>query len=103
MGDVIEVGDVVVKVKVGEMVSLIGCGFCANCERGLTGFCLTVNPGMAGGAYGYPSMGGYQGGQAELLRVPFGEAAPAGTHVHQRRAPRAARGSGERAGLRRQR
>jgi glutathione-independent formaldehyde dehydrogenase len=75
-GEVIEVGDGVVKVKVGDMVSVpfnIGCGFCTNCERGLTGFCLTVNPGMAGGAYGYPSMGGYQGGQAEMLRVPFGD------------------------------
>lgn len=76
MGEVVEVGDAVVKVKVGDMVSLpfnIGCGFCTNCERGLTGFCLTVNPGFAGGAYGYPSMGPYQGGQAELLRVPFGD------------------------------
>lgn len=76
MGEVVEVGSAVTRVKVGDMVSVpfnIGCGFCANCERGLTGFCLTVNPGMAGGAYGYPSMGGYQGGQAELLRVPFGD------------------------------
>jgi glutathione-independent formaldehyde dehydrogenase len=75
-GEVIEVGDGVTKVKVGDMVSVpfnIGCGFCRNCERGFTGFCLTVNPGMAGGAYGYPEMGGYQGGQAELLRVPFGD------------------------------
>lgn len=51
----------------------IACGFCRNCEKGLTGLCLTVNPGMPGGAYGYPSMGGYQGGQAEFLRVPFGD------------------------------
>jgi threonine dehydrogenase-like Zn-dependent dehydrogenase len=76
MGEVIEAGSGVTKVNVGDMVSVpfnIGCGFCTNCERGLTGFCLTVNPGMAGGAYGYPSMGGYQGGQAELLRVPFAD------------------------------
>ncbi len=76
LGEVVEVGDAVTSVKVGDMVCLpfnIGCGFCRNCEKGLTGFCLTVNPGMAGGAYGYPSMGGYQGGQAEALRVPYGD------------------------------
>jgi threonine dehydrogenase-like Zn-dependent dehydrogenase len=76
LGEVIEIGDAVVKVKVGDMVCLpfnIACGFCRNCESGLTGFCLTVNPEMPGGAYGYPSMGGYQGGQAEYLRVPFGD------------------------------
>jgi glutathione-independent formaldehyde dehydrogenase len=76
MGEVVEVGDAVVRVKVGDMVSLpfnIACGFCRNCEKGLTGFCLTVNSEMPGGAYGYPHMGGYQGGQAELLRVPFGD------------------------------
>ena len=78
-GEVIEVGDAVIKVTVGDMVSLpfnIGCGFCRNCEKGLTGFCLTTNPDtpdMEGAAYGYPNMGGYQGGQAELLRVPFGD------------------------------
>src|ERR1700761_6534015 len=75
-GEVIEVGDAVIKVKVGDRVSVpfnIGCGFCRNCEQGLTGFCLSVNPLMPGGAYGYPEMGGYQGGQAEYLRVPFGD------------------------------
>ena len=51
----------------------IGCGFCANCERGLTGYCLTVNPGFAGGAYGFSGMGPYSGGQAEFLRVPYGD------------------------------
>ncbi|HET9094880.1 MAG TPA: glutathione-independent formaldehyde dehydrogenase [Solirubrobacteraceae bacterium] len=76
MGEVVEVGDAVVRVRVGDMVSVpfnIACGFCTNCERGLTAFCLTVNPGSAGGAYGYPMMGPYQGGQAEYLRVPFGD------------------------------
>jgi len=76
MGEVIAVGDAVERVKVGDFVSLpfnIGCGFCKNCERGFTGFCLTVNPGFAGGAYGYADMGPYAGGQAELLRVPFGD------------------------------
>ena len=76
MGEVVEVGAAVHEVRVGDMVSLpfnIACGFCKNCERGFTGFCLTVNPGFAGGAYGYADMGPYNGGQAELLRVPFGD------------------------------
>jgi glutathione-independent formaldehyde dehydrogenase len=76
MGEVIEVGAGVDKVKVGDMVVLpfnIACGFCRNCNDGLTGFCLTVNPGMAGGAYGYADMGPYSGGQAELLRVPYAD------------------------------
>lgn len=76
MGEVIEVGKAVDRVKVGDMVCLpfnIGCGFCENCERGLTGYCLTVNPGSAGGAYGFAGMGPYSGGQAELLRVPYGD------------------------------
>src|ERR1700733_10078133 len=76
LGEVVEVGPGVVSVKVGDRVCLpfnIGCGFCKNCERGLTGFCLTANPGMAGAAYGFAGMGPYSGGQAEYLRVPFGD------------------------------
>ncbi|MBC7499201.1 MAG: glutathione-independent formaldehyde dehydrogenase [Herminiimonas sp.] len=76
LGEVIEVGKAVDRVKVGDMVCLpfnIGCGFCENCERGFTGYCLTVNPGSAGGAYGFAGMGPYSGGQAELLRVPYGD------------------------------
>jgi threonine dehydrogenase-like Zn-dependent dehydrogenase len=76
MGEVIEVGSGVDRVKVGDMVCLpfnIGCGFCKNCEAGLTGFCLTANPGNAGAAYGYADMGPYDGGQAELLRVPWAD------------------------------
>jgi glutathione-independent formaldehyde dehydrogenase len=76
MGEVIAVGEGVVRVKVGDVVVLpfnIACGFCKNCEAGRTGFCLTVNPGSAGGAYGYADMGPYSGGQAELLRVPFAD------------------------------
>ena len=76
MGEVIEVGKAVDRVKVGDMVCLpfnIGCGFCANCERGLSGYCLIVNPGSAGGAYGFAGMGPFSGGQAELLRVPRSE------------------------------
>jgi glutathione-independent formaldehyde dehydrogenase len=76
LGEVIEVGPAVDRVKVGDRVCLpfnIGCGFCENCERGLTGFCLTANPGNAGAAYGFAGMGPYSGGQAELLRVPYGD------------------------------
>lgn len=76
VGEVIEVGPAVDRVKVGDMVSLpfnIGCGFCENCERGLSNYCLTCNPGLAGAAYGFADMGPYQGGQAELLRVPYAD------------------------------
>jgi len=73
---VVEVGNAVERFKVGDMVCLpfnIACGFCANCERGLTAFCLTTNPGMAGAAYGFADMGPYNGGQAEYLRVPYAD------------------------------
>jgi glutathione-independent formaldehyde dehydrogenase len=76
LGEVIEVGKAVSVVKVGDRVCLpfnIACGTCKNCERGLTGFCLTANPGSAGAAYGYAEMGPYNGGQAEFLRVPFAD------------------------------
>jgi glutathione-independent formaldehyde dehydrogenase len=76
LGTVIEVGNAVDRVKVGDRVCLpfnVACGFCRNCERGYTSACLTVNPGSVGGGYGYAGMGPYQGGQAELLRVPYGD------------------------------
>ncbi len=76
LGEVIEVGNAVDRIKRGDRVCLpfnIGCGFCKNCERGLTGFCLTTNPGSAGAAYGYAEMGPYNGGQAEYLRVPYAD------------------------------
>lgn len=76
LGTVVDVGAAVDRVKAGDRVCLpfnIGCGFCANCEKGLSGFCLTTNPGMAGAAYGFAGMGPYSGGQAELLRVPYGD------------------------------
>ena len=81
LGEVVEVGKAVDFIKKGDRVVLpfnIGCGFCANCERGLTGYCLTcadptVMPGMAGAAYGFAGMGPYQGGQAEFLRVPYAD------------------------------
>lgn len=76
LGEVIEVGSAVDRIKVGDRVCLpfnVGCGFCENCEQGLSGFCLTCNPGNAGAAYGFAGMGPYSGGQAELLRVPYGD------------------------------
>lgn len=76
MGIVEAVGDGVTKLEAGDRVVLpfnVACGFCANCEANKTGFCLTVNEGFAGGAYGYVSMGPYAGGQAEYLRVPFAD------------------------------
>ena len=62
MGQVIEVGDGVEKVKVGEYVVLpfnVACGHCKNCERGLTNYCLTAQPepNWAGAAYGFADMG----------------------------------------------
>jgi threonine dehydrogenase-like Zn-dependent dehydrogenase len=78
LGEVVEIGSAVDRIKVGDMVCLpfnIGCGFCRNCEAGLTAYCLTTNPkpGMAGAAYGFADMGPFNGGQAEYLRVPYGD------------------------------
>lgn len=76
LGEVVSVGNAVQRVRVGDRVCMpfnIGCGYCENCERGLTGFCLSANPGSAGAAYGFAEMGPYRGGQAELLRVPWGD------------------------------
>jgi len=77
LGVVEEVGSAVVSVKKGDRVTVpthICCGFCVNCVRGYTDACLTTNPGAAGGAYGYPGMGGYRGTDTELVRVPFADA-----------------------------
>jgi len=77
LGVIEEVGTAVVSVSVGDRVVVpthICCGFCHSCVHGYSGACLTVNPGKAGGAYGYPGMGGYRGAQTELVRVPFADA-----------------------------
>lgn len=76
MGVIAEAGPGVTSLAVGDRVVMpfnVACGFCKNCQAGFTGFCLTVNPGFAGGAYGYVAMGPYPGGQAEFLRVPFAD------------------------------
>ena len=76
MGVVTDVGEAVSTLAEGDRVVLpfnVSCGFCQNCETGYTGFCTNVNPGFAGGAYGYVAMGPYRGGQAEKLRVPYAD------------------------------
>lgn len=76
LGLIDEVGSAVSTLKKGDRVVMpfnVACGFCENCQRGYAGFCLTVNPGFAGGAYGYVAMGPYRGGQAEYLRVPYAD------------------------------
>ncbi|KAF7296784.1 Glutathione-independent formaldehyde dehydrogenase [Mycena indigotica] len=76
MGIVDEVGSGVTLLKKGDRVVMpfnVACGRCVNCEEGRSAFCTLVNPGFAGGAYGYVAMGPYPGGQAEYVRVPFAD------------------------------
>jgi threonine dehydrogenase-like Zn-dependent dehydrogenase len=76
LGEILECGSAVVSLKAGDRVCIpfnASCGFCKNCERGLTAACLTLNPGTAGAGYGYAGMGELPGGQAEYLRVPYGD------------------------------
>ncbi|MFE1314751.1 MULTISPECIES: glutathione-independent formaldehyde dehydrogenase [unclassified Streptomyces] len=76
MGIVEELGEGITSLKKGDRVVMpfnVACGFCKNCVADYTGFCLTVNPGFAGGAYGYVAMGPWTGGQAEYLRVPYAD------------------------------
>ncbi|KAJ7776020.1 hypothetical protein DFH07DRAFT_73880 [Mycena maculata] len=76
MGIVDEVGGGVTLLKKGDRVVMpfnVACGRCLNCEEGKSAFCTLVNPGFAGGAYGYVAMGPYPGGQAEYVRVPFAD------------------------------
>jgi len=76
LGIVEETGDGVGLLKKGDRVVMpfnVACGRCINCEEGRTAFCTHVNPGFAGGAYGYVAMGPYRGGQAEYLRVPYAD------------------------------
>ncbi|QIP88195.1 alcohol dehydrogenase catalytic domain-containing protein [Streptomyces sp. Tu 2975] len=76
LGIIEETGDGVSSLKQGDRVVMpfnVACGFCKNCTAGFTGFCVTVNPGFAGGAYGYVAMGPYSGGQAEYVRVPYAD------------------------------
>ncbi|MCJ1365329.1 hypothetical protein MMC16_004450 [Acarospora aff. strigata] len=76
MGIIEEIGSGVTLLKKGDRIVLpfnVADGRCRNCEEGKTAFCTGVNPGFAGGAYGYVAMGPYQGGQAQYLRVPYAD------------------------------
>jgi len=74
--EVVEVGRDVLFVKPGDICSVpfnIACGRCRMCFEGKTGICLNVNPARPGAAYGYVDMGGWIGGQAEYVMVPFAD------------------------------
>src|SRR5690625_4073283 len=75
-GEVVEVGSDVMFLKEGDIASVpfnIACGRCRMCEERKTGVCLHVNPARPGAAYGYVDMGGWIGGQAEYVMVPFAD------------------------------
>jgi glutathione-independent formaldehyde dehydrogenase len=75
-GEVIELGSDVEMVRKGDLVSVpfnVACGRCRTCREQHTGVCLTVNPSRAGGAYGYVDMGGWVGGQARYVMVPYAD------------------------------
>ena len=75
-GEVIEKGNDVERLEIGDIVTVpfnIACGRCRNCREGKTGICLTVNPARPGAAYGYVDMGGWVGGQAEYVLVPYAD------------------------------
>jgi len=75
-GEIIEKGSDVEMLNVGDLVTVpfnIACGRCRNCREGKTGICLTVNPARPGAAYGYVDMGGWVGGQAEYVMVPYAD------------------------------
>jgi threonine dehydrogenase-like Zn-dependent dehydrogenase len=90
MGEVVEVGRAVRRLHRGDRVVVpfaIACGACAPCGRGLTSLCDNTNPnaemaealyGFSGaGLFGYSHLyGGYAGGQAEYVRVPFADVGP---------------------------
>jgi glutathione-independent formaldehyde dehydrogenase len=75
-GEVIETGPGVEFIKEGDLCSVpfnIACGRCRRCKTGDTGVCLNVNPARPGAAYGYVDMGGWVGGQAEYVTVPYAD------------------------------
>src|SRR5688500_7167130 len=90
MGEVVEVGPTVRRLHVGDRVVVpfaIACGQCFFCRRQLWSLCDNSNPnaGMLETAYGYSGAGlfgyshlygGYAGGQAEYVRVPFADVGP---------------------------
>jgi glutathione-independent formaldehyde dehydrogenase len=75
-GEIVETGKDVEYLKVGDIVSVpfnVACGRCRTCREGETGVCLNVNGERAGGAYGYVDMGGWIGGQAKFVMVPYAD------------------------------
>lgn len=75
-GEVVEAGPGVEFIKVGDLASVpfnIACGRCRNCKERKTGICLNVNPDRPGSAYGYVDMGGWVGGQAQYVMVPYAD------------------------------
>ncbi len=90
MGEVVEVGSAVTNLKPGDRVVVpfaIACGSCYFCQKGLFSLCDTSNPNAEvarkamgqspAGLFGYSHMlGGFPGGQAEYLRVPFADVGP---------------------------
>ena len=75
-GEVIEAGRDVEFINVGDLVSVpfnIACGRCVCCKERKTGICLNVNPARPGAAFGYVDMGGWVGGQAEYVLVPYAD------------------------------
>jgi len=75
-GEVIEKGVDVEMLEIGDIVSVpfnVACGRCRCCKSQDTGVCLTVNPSRAGGAYGYVDMGGWIGGQAKYVTIPYAD------------------------------
>ncbi len=82
IGVVDQVGPSVQSLKPGDRVMVpfnVYCGSCYFCARGLYSNCHNVNPNATavGGIYGYShTSGGYDGGQAEFVRVPFADVGP---------------------------
>ncbi|MGH3496646.1 MAG: formaldehyde dehydrogenase, glutathione-independent [Nocardioidaceae bacterium] len=75
-GEVVETGPGVEFIREGDLVSVpfnIACGRCRNCKERKTGICLNVNPDRPGSAYGYVDMGGWVGGQAQYVAVPYAD------------------------------
>ncbi|GHG98607.1 formaldehyde dehydrogenase, glutathione-independent [Comamonas sp. JC664] len=75
-GEIVEKGKDVEFLDVGDLVTVpfnVACGRCRTCREQQTGVCLNVNEGRAGGAYGYVDMGGWVGGQAEYVMVPYAD------------------------------
>jgi glutathione-independent formaldehyde dehydrogenase len=75
-GEVVEKGRDVEFLDEGDLVSVpfnIACGRCRACKERDTGICLTTNPERPGAAYGYVDMGGWVGGQAEYVMVPYAD------------------------------